>query len=114
VTFSDCSKKHTKDVIYDLEIAGSIVMDDFERALRGRLGKVLANPKTLREFRQWFMTAWWDAESAVSEEVYEAGVSIERHRAFPPMILRSVNMPLTRQETFAWRQMRVFGRLISL
>ena len=52
-------------------------MDDFERAPRAHLGNVLANSETLREFRQWFMTAWWDAESAVSDEVYEAGISFE-------------------------------------
>jgi hypothetical protein len=52
-------------------------MEDFATALRGHLGNVLANPETFREFRQWFMTAWWDAESAVSDEVYEAGVSNE-------------------------------------
>lgn len=49
----------------------------FLSELRGQLGNLSQNRISVSDFRQWFMSAWWDAESEVSDPVFRLGARIE-------------------------------------
>src|SRR5262245_54553227 len=49
----------------------------FEIELPKQVGKLLAEPSGLHEFRQWFRSALWDAESSASEDILTFAYRVE-------------------------------------
>jgi hypothetical protein len=49
----------------------------FESDLRRHLESVFQNRMSVAEFRQWFMSAWWSAETSASDSELRLGSRIE-------------------------------------